>query len=65
MDGGGNDCGLGIFKCIKNEIHVLHKETDGSIGQVWSKTRQFWSKAEQGLIGTEGVLMGASPYGER
>lgn len=64
LDGGGNDCGLGYYYGIDNKIKNIRKENDGAVGQVWSETRRFWSDSNQGPMSTEGVLMGASPYGQ-
>lgn len=64
VDGGGNDGGACMYRGHGSQIDTLDKRGDGSIGQVWSTTRAFFSETVNGPIGTEGVLMGASPYGE-
>jgi carbamoyltransferase len=64
VDGGGNDCGLAMYYGEGKEISTLKKVGDGAIGQVWTATKRYFSKTKNGPMGTEGVLMGASPYGE-
>lgn len=63
IDGGGNDCGIGFFHGITKELKTIKKIGDGSVGQTWNSIRRFYNETPHGPIGTEGVLMGASPYG--
>jgi len=75
-DGGGLlGYGEGNHITIKRKINDTVRDNDfyastgtdaiasGVIGGIWYNSMKYWSDTKHGPIGTEGVLMGAAPYG--